>query len=155
MSPNQTQSEPYLRWLFVATFEDGSTVEQTQEDVSKDGTASAYKDVLDRKDELASFGLHHIDGSQYVVVDLKKGYFIVNGVPLVAHNQYFEADRYPLELVYFRETRAHQDVIATVQEDGSIGVGDPHNRINYVNRYFLGWKTTVNGKEKQTTLAAG
>lgn len=149
------ESSNNLKWLFVATFADGTTIAQTQEDKSlTEEGKSAITDVW-KRDDLVNFALHHVDGQQTVLVDLKVGYFVVNGVPVVAHNQYFEPERYPLELVYFREVRAHQDVIATVQDDGSVDVGDPHNQVSYINRYFLGWKTTVNGKDKQVTIAVG
>lgn len=152
-------SNPELRWLFVAYFEDGSVIKQTQEDKSltrTDGTGSAFTDVLAKESQLRVFELHHIDGKQVVTVDLDSGAFIVNGTPMHLHNQHFEAEKYEKQLVYFRETRVDQSVEATVQPDGSIKerkIGAPRH---YVNRYFIGWQTQdANGKHKQVTLAVG
>jgi len=149
--------KPQLDWLFVANFSDGSQIKQTHEDKSatrKDGTGSAFSDVLDREGELIGFGLEHTDGKQWVFVDLVSGNFMVNGTPVQLHNQNFEAHKYPLGLVYFRETRAERDMSGTVQDDLSVDYQNTDNR-HYVNKYFIGWKTEVNGKQKQVTLAVG
>lgn len=143
--------EPF-RWLFIAHFEDGSEIVQEADDKSKtrtDGTGSSFTDVLEiaKRKKLMAFTLRSVAGNAgHVTVDLVSGNFVVNGVPVCAHNQNFEPHRYPLELVYFRETRAEQT--QTVK-------GDIVSARHYVNRYFIGWKTTVNGKDKQVTLAVG
>lgn len=157
LQTTQVDKEP-LRWLFTAYFEDGHIIRQDMDDTSKtrtDGSGSAFTDVLAYESPLIAFELGRVDDNQIVTVDLRSGAFIVNGTPLVAHNQYFEPLKYKLELVYFRETRIDQNTKQTVQEDGSIKeekLGSPRH---YVNRYFIGWKTEVNGKEKQTTIAVG
>lgn len=157
LTQTQTTREP-LRWLFIAGFSDGSRIMQDQDDKSSmrsDGTGSTFSDVLAREKELVTFSLFHVDGNQAVIVDLTTGAFIVNRTPVNLHNQYFNPSRYKLRVVYFRETQVKQDVKATVQEDGSIkqeDIGDPRH---FVNRYFIGWQTTVNGKNKQVTLAVG
>jgi len=135
-----------LRWLFTAYFSDGSSIEQDQDDrcyTRDDGTGSTFTDVLAR-DDLVKFELTNDESS--VLVDLITGAFVVNGVPLHAHNQFFEPGKYPLELVYFRETRVDQ----VINSDG-----EQVSSKQYVNRYFVGWKTLVNGKYKQVTLAVG
>ena len=152
--------EPFT-WLFVAFFADGTTVEQNAEDTSKtrtDGTGSSFTDVRERieaGDKLTHFELRHIDGDKVVTVDLTTGAFMANGIPMHLHNQFFEPDKYPLKLVYFRETRVDQEHKGTVQDDLSVKrelVGNPRH---YVNRYFMGWETSVNGKSKQQTIAVG
>lgn len=146
--PQTKTTSPFITWLFVAYFEDGSRIEQTQEDkctTRTDGTGSAFSDVL-AKDGLIRFALERVNEPESVVVDLITGEFTVNGTPVVAHNQFFEPQKYDLELVYFRETRVDQKV----DSDGK-QVSLEH----YVNRHFIGWKTQVNGKEKQVTLAVG
>lgn len=147
---------PHLSWLFAAFFKEGAPVIQDQTDTPKEQPeGSAFTDVLARESDLTHFELHHEDGDKIVTVDLTTGAFIVNGVPLDLHNQNFEPSKYPLKLIYFRETRIEQTTRATVQEDGTIKevpVGDARH---YINRYFIGWETTVNGKNKQVTLAVG
>lgn len=153
---NSVHREP-MRWLFRAYFADGTSIEQDQDDrctTRADGSGSAFTDVLAREDELLAFGLAHTNGQEHVVVDLRSGAFIVNGTPLQAHNQYFEPEKYKLKLVFYRETRVDTHVSSVVQEDGSINQNTIGGR-QYVNRYFIGWKAVVNGKDKQVTLALG
>lgn len=154
LPPNNPKSKPSpvvrepLRWLFAAWFEDGSEIVQDQEDkcyTRTDGTGSTYTDVL-AKDGLVGFALISTDGKQHVSVDLKTGAFIVNDTPLHIHNQLFEPQNHKLELVYFRETRIDQQIN---------GKGKQVSASHYVNRYFIGWKTKVHGKDKQVTIAVG
>ncbi len=143
----ETVREP-LRWLFVAYFDDGSVIAQDQDDkcyTRKDGTGSTFTDVL-AKEGLISFQLNHAEGLGTVTVDLITGAFVVNGTPIHAHNQFFEPKKYDLELVYFREARIDQVVNAQ---------GEQVSLSHYTNRYFIGWKTNVHGKDKQVTLAVG
>lgn len=154
----QTQTKPTLSWFFTAYFADGSTIEQNETDTSKDDPKkSSFSDVLShmKETELTHFSLENPLTHETVVVDLKHGNFEINGTPVAAHNQYFEPHRYPLKLVYFRETRIDQDHKTTLNEDGSFTeekMGDPRH---YINRYFIGWETTVHGENKQVTLAVG
>lgn len=148
-----------LRWLFVAEFDDGNSIEQTYEDKSltrTDGTGSAFTDVLEyeKTSRLKAFHLASTDDKQIATVDLTTGAFIVNNTPFHAHDQNFDPTKYELRLIYFRETRYDNISTNTVQGDGSVKnehVGQRH----YVNRYFIGWQTTVNGKNKQATIAVG
>lgn len=140
-----TTKEP-MTWLFKAKFADGHIIEQDLEDTCHsrdDGTGSAFSDVL-AYGKPSGFGLYHEGDKQYIWVDLITGNFVVNGTVMAAHNQNFEPEKYPLELVYFRETRVEQ----TVNRDAEI-VSTRH----YINKYFIGWKTLVNGKDKPVLLA--
>lgn len=152
----QTNREPLI-WLFEAYFADGHEIKQDADDTCHsrtDGTGSAFTDVLDyaKKSKLTAFcltkkvGLDILDGRTYVLVDLLSGNFMVSGEPLSAHNQNFDPEKYELELVYFRETRVEQ----TVNKAGGVTATR-----HFVNRYFIGWQTQVNGKNKQVTLAVG
>lgn len=141
-------SKPFLNWLFTAYFENGYKIEQDQDDkclTRDDNTGSTFTDVLANKSKLIRFTLTNDEFMQSISVDLISGNFAVNGVIVCVHNQYFEPERYPLELVYFRENR----VIANQTSD------DTKIMRHYINRYFIGWKTEVNGKTKQVTLAIG
>lgn len=155
----QVVREPF-KWLFVAFFEDGHIIEQDWEDrcISRtNGTGSTFTDVLDYHQNvspLICFELRHVDKRQAVTVDLRNGVFIVNGTPMHLANQDFDSQKYKLELVYFRETRVEKDVTGVLQEDGSISEQEGDTR-HYVNRYFIGWTTRVNGKNKQVTIAVG
>ena len=140
-------ANPTLMWLFTAHFDDGETIVQTQEDKSltrTDGTGSRFTDVL-AKEGLTSFWLKNVHTDETVGVDLKNGNFSINDTVVQLHNQYFEPDNYDLELVYFRETKYEAQ-----QEEGKDELTNPRH---YINRYFIGWQTKVQGKNKQVTLA--
>lgn len=147
-----------MRWLFTAEFSDGTTIVQDQEDkchTRDDGTGSTFTDVLAREDELVAFHLHNVDGQQVASVDLLTGAFIVNGTPMHIHDQYFEPSKHKLRLIYFREARIENDVHGVVEEDMTVTQTNGLNPRHYVNRYFIGWQTTIMGKNKQVTLAVG
>lgn len=138
-----------LSWLFVADFEDGTSIVQDQDDKSltrTDGTGSTFTDVLAHKSKLISFCLINKDTDSEVTVDLTSGIFVVNGTPIALHDQFFEPDKHDLRLIYFRETKAEQNIGG----DGSV-----LSTAHYVNRYFIGWQTTVKGKNVKATLAVG
>lgn len=137
-------SPPTFSWLFKAYFNDGSMIQQTAEDALPD--SNQYKEVLDRLDDLIVFKLVHIDGKQSALVDLMTGNFAVNSTPICIHNQMFDPTKYKLDLVYHRERREQQT------QDTATGQVEEKS---FINRYFIGWKTQVNGKDKQVTLAVG
>lgn len=143
MTPQTLAPQPFS-WQFTAVFRDGSKVVQDPNDHGPD--TNSFKLVLDRLDDLVTFELNHIDGQQQVFVDLMSGNFMVNNTPIAIHNQRFEPQMYKLELVYFREKREEQTLNAKAETV---------SQKSYVNRYFIGWKTEVNGKDKQVTLAVG
>lgn len=160
--PGKSKPLPlFLKWLFVATFKDGTVFNQTHEDkclTRTDGTGSAFTDVheyMEADNALEKFELINDHEKQVVTVDMTTGAFIVQGVPMHLHNQYFEPERYPLKLVYFREVRVEQNITATVQDNMSIKEEQTGDLRHYINRYFIGWETTVNGQNKQVTLAVG
>lgn len=153
-----TKTRPHLSWLFVAFFADGSTIKQTQADKSRiEKGKSAYFDVEQRAlhTKLLVFELWHEDTRQKATVDLVTGTFILNGTPFHGHNQAFNPERYPLELVFFRETKVERDQKSTVQEDMSIKKEWVGPVRHFVSRTFVGWKTEVNKETKQVTIALG
>ena len=142
MKQTTSRPEPFS-WLFIAHFDDGSVIEQTQADASVTGKGSAFTDVVN-KEGLVAFELAHVDGQQQVLVDLTTGTFVVNGTPMVVHADTFDPERYDLRLVYFRETQIDQHLDA---EGNSTSVD------HYVRRYFVGWQTTdAKGKNVQHTI---
>ena len=149
MLPSIPATRPELKWLFVANFKDNTSIEQTQEDRSytrEDGTGSAFTDVLAHESDLLNFKLLDMESDDSVAVDLKTGLFYVNGIEAQLHNQYFEPEKYELELVYFRETKVEM-IMGADAEQKSVS--------HSINKYFIGWKTLVHGKIKQVTLAVG
>lgn len=148
-------STPDLNWLFSAHFADGTVLVQDQADTATtpEGKAlqpngSAFTDVRAAltKSPLAFFELHHVERDETVTVDLVTGAFAMNGIPFEAHVENFDPSLYQLELCYWRQVRAER----TVGADDTV-LSERH----YVNRYYLGWSTTVDGVEKQVTIAVG
>lgn len=144
-------TRPFLSWLFVAFFEDGSVIEQTQADKSVTGNGSTFTDVLASPSKLTHFELRN--NKQAVTVDLTTGNFVVNGTPVQIHDQHFNPEKHNLTLTYFRETRAERQVTGEIQEDGSVSREDV-TLAHYVNRYFLGWEAD-DKKNTKVTLAVG
>lgn len=138
-------TRPYLDWLFVAFFDDGSVIKQTQADVSVTGKGSAFTDVLVNPAKLTHFELRK-DG-QAVTLDLTTGNFVVNGTALQIHPQHFDPTKHNLTLTYFRETRAERT--ETADENREL-LSTRH----YVNRYFIGWQAD-DKKQTNVTLAVG
>lgn len=89
-----------LKYLFTATFADGTTIEQTPEDRSAidPEKRSQFFDVLERSKsvKLVAFVLKG-EGREYGV-DLRDGHFEIDGVPFVMH----EAPIPAFELIFFR-----------------------------------------------------
>lgn len=137
------------KWLFIAEFEDGTVIKQDQEDKSKTKKkGSIFTDVLayEKTSKLVFFTLEQVETHEMAYVDLGTGAFSINGTPFNAHEQNFDATSADLRLIYFRETRVERVVNAkNEQVDGR----------HYINRYFIGWQTTVHNKNHQATIAVG
>lgn len=150
---------PTLKYLFRAYFEDGHIIDQSFDDKSGlDSQKSAFYDVLEyeKKNPLKVFCLFNYEpGSKSFQdcykVDLRTGLFSMNLGG--AYKEFNIADQNfvptePLRLIYFRENRIEQNV---KKESGK-----PDEVIEqrmYINRYFIGWQTTVDGKNVQRTIA--
>ncbi|HYD35550.1 MAG TPA: hypothetical protein VD999_05760 [Vitreimonas sp.] len=142
-----------LKYLFTAFFEDGHVISQTPEDVSTidPEKRSAFFDVLEyeKKSKLMAFNLLNPVLKEYIEVNLNTGEFDVHGIKINIADQNFEPTE-PLRLVYFRETRIESDVkMIAGQKDDLLA------QRFYVNNYFIGWQTTVDGKNVQRTIALG
>ena len=130
------QREP-LEYLFEANFDDGTAIQQTQADESVTGKGSAFTDVLN-KEGLWLFSVRNTHSGSGVSVDMQSGTFMVNGQMLQLHDQYFDPSPHELKLIYFRETHVTR-------------TGDDVRQ--YVNRYFVGWETIVEGKKHKAVMA--
>ena len=72
-----------LKYLFIAEYKDGTSYEQTPEDISKtDEKRSCFFDV--KQDEVLRFYL--VSAENVFCVDLSDGHFEVNDVPFFMHD---------------------------------------------------------------------
>jgi hypothetical protein len=122
-----------LDYLFTAIYEDGTTFEQTQDDVSsKDSNRSAFYDI--EQDKLIAFALQ--DEKNAIVVDLRDGTFQINGFTFSAYDGAVKNRR----LIYFRRHK-HAMNVDSGQADHQVS-------------YFIGWQGNdpVTGENIQRTL---
>ena len=109
----------HLKYLFTAIYTDGSTLVQTQQDVSsKDWQRSAFYDV--EHDKLQAFGIE--SDTDAILVHLDTGDFELNGVRFGSYDKEVTNRR----LIYFRRHR-HQF---------SLGMDE----IGHDIEYHLGWQ---------------
>lgn len=137
-----TVSTP-LKYLWSATYKDGSQFDQPANDRSKnhddnaDWNPSAFRDI--DQDNLRSFALYdRVTGTTIVDVDLETGLFNIAGVEFSQEDQNFQpvGNR---KLMYFREVR--QESVGGVV------------RAPYINRYFIGWEAKdATGKNHKVML---
>jgi len=123
--------------LFEAHLHSGEVIIQTAEDkstVAED--KNCFHDVLQRIDEVAFFGLYGDDHTY--VVDLRDGHFEIDGL---AFNTGDPSVSLPPDtkyrLIYFKRTNLHFVGMEQVGADVE---------------YHIGWQTTVDGKNVQTTI---
>ena len=91
-----------MKYLFVALFNDGSTIEQTQEDKSQHTEGkNAFYDVLQRLNDLRAFALYNQETQDEYLVDLQDGRFEINGASFILHEEPVSN----LRLVYFKRNR--------------------------------------------------
>lgn len=148
----------HLKYRWIAEYYDGSTIEEPEDGKSQivaydpvtDYQPSAFRDI--DRDKLVKFHIYGVDPeveSERWSVDLRDGHFEHNGIPFIVHPQFLDENHLfvpsKLDLVFFREVRREHDVTSTVQEDGTAN-DEITNIREYVNRYFFGWKTNINGK---------
>lgn len=138
-----------LKYLWIAYFQDGSIIEQPENDTySKpwpdENKPSAFRDVVDKEKEskLIMFILRNVETGDQVGVDLETGVFAINGVPFEAQTQNLEVIGKELQIVFFREVRREQRVGLNLE---------PTEEKAYVNRYFIGWQ--IKGEDVTQTVA--
>jgi hypothetical protein len=123
-----------LKYLFTCHFSDGTTIRQSAEDVSQlDPTKSAFYDVSHRLKDVVKFVLS--DGQHTCAVDLTDGHFEIDGFSFYAHEELSDAE---YRLIYFRRH----------QHNRAMGRVDAHSV-----EYFIGWQTTIDGKNCQETIS--
>lgn len=135
-----------LRYLFVATFQDGSEIRQAPEDISAlNSQRSAFYDVLERVRQgipVTYFELQDLDGIPRHAVDLRSGLFLSEG--RILDIQPCQSPLPPggrFELIYYRDRSATM----TVRGGETVGATDTH-------RYRIGWNCSIAGQQFTQTL---
>jgi hypothetical protein len=124
-----------LSYLFTCHFTDGTTIQQTQADVSQiDSSRSAFYDVAQRLGDVTKFVLS--DGRRTCAVDLRDGHFEIDGFQFFVPVEGVPEDHSGFKLIYFRRNFK------------SITMGKESSSVEY----HLGWQTTINGKNFQRTI---
>lgn len=124
-----------LKYLFIATFADGSTIVQQPEDKSTidPEKRSQFYDVLQyaEKSPIVRFELKSEDGgpARTFAVDLRDGHFEVNGQAMRMH----ESDEAGFELIFFRQ-HTHDFLVSRTE--------NKETRHKIV--YRMGWKIAGN-----------
>jgi hypothetical protein len=135
-----------LKYLFTATFADGSKLVQTLEDQSvlEPDKRSAFFDVLAKAKQTPLVRFELTEGEQTYAVDLTDGHFEHNGVVFAVSDGLDPNEAQNLagatrEIVFWRR---HSHEIRMMD-----GVELGHNV-----RYDLGWQANVNGKNVQRLI---
>jgi hypothetical protein len=134
------RSKNHLRYLFVATFKDGSVIKQTQEDKSPTTPGkNCFYDVLQRMPEVRTF--EFIGNGVRAGVNLETGHFSMNGATFLASDPSLIANLNDIDgfrLVYFKR---HRHTLSNYTE------------VSHGIEYHLGWQVTLDGKNYQQTIA--
>lgn len=118
--------KPELKYLFQATYKDGSTYTQNPEDVSvSDPLKSCFFDI--KQDELRSFFVFNDDHTYSV--NLEDGHFEVDGVPFFMHEDRSLTD---FRLIFWRQ-HTHDFLVGREKEE--------QTRHEIV--YRMGWQCTA------------
>jgi len=133
-----------LKYLFIAEYTDGSFHHQSPEDKSRlePDTRSEFYDVLQSGKEIKRFSL--TDGTHTVCVDLTDGQFEVNGFPLHLESEQLPTIPDTYTLIFYRQ---HTHSFNTKHEDN-----ENPEEISHDVEYFIGWQTTIKGKNYQQKI---
>lgn len=139
-----------LKYLFTATFEDGSQIRQTLEDRSElePEKRSAFYDVLKRAETtpLVSFALteHERPGTTFSV-DLRDGHFEHNGVAFDVSDGLDSNEKGTIS------AWSHRQIVFWRRHTHEVRVADGAE-LNHSIRYDLGWQANVGGKNYQRII---
>lgn len=132
-----------LKYTFTATFKDGSSYMQNSEDGARIGSSgSSFTDLLELEKRGQVIERFKLDGEGHTYsVDLGTGEFQFDGNTLWVTD---ETERLPvdaeLRLVYFRRNTIRRII------------GGGQTRVEQARRYYLGWQTTVEGRNIKALL---
>lgn len=93
-----------LDLIWFAKFKDGSTIQQF-EDIKNQKQEKAFKEVLDRQEELEQFALMNIEYNHIYTVDLVNGIIGINseyGLVATPDEDMLRNNSYKYRLIYFR-----------------------------------------------------
>lgn len=93
-----------LDLIWFAKFKDGSTIQQF-EDIKNQKQEKAFKEVLDRQEELEQFALMNIEYNHIYTVDLVNGIIGINseyGLISKPDEDMLRNNSYKYRLIYFR-----------------------------------------------------
>lgn len=131
------------KYLFEATYKDGIVYSQGADDTSLFVTGkNAFYDILYEPhkpiEELVEFSLKG-DGHTYSV-NLRDGHFEIDGVAIqVGDDMPLDHDKCEFRLIYFKRHTHHMNLNFVEKE--------------HLIKYFIGWQTTIQGKNYQQTIS--
>lgn len=139
-----------LKYRFICIFTDGSVIEQNKEDVSKiDPKRSSFYDVLQSKKEIKEFILTR--GIKEYKVNLLDGHFEVNGNKFWLESKKLPTYLVKRELIFYRQHNVEATANFKLSKNkiwNILGVDKGNDRIFY----YLGWQTTIKGKNYQEKI---
>lgn len=141
-----------LKYLFTATYKDGSVYQQTPEDKSiKDPEKRNCFFDLDVS-KLAKFTLKEVGGGLFkkgneFSVDLIDGHFEVNGVSFYMPQE-VKTPMNGFKLIYFINNQIHTDVTYEKKSGDVVNTGNQRHE----RRWLIGWQCTVEGKNYQEVM---
>lgn len=123
-----------LKYLFIASFLDGTVIEQTQEDKSSidPEKRSQFFDVLEKEKEVPMVSFILVGEGHEYGVDMRDGHFEIDGVPF----QFHEDTLTNLRLIFWRRHRHHFKAGSTEQ-------------IGHEVVYRFGWQATNHKGENE------
>jgi hypothetical protein len=132
-----------LKYLFKVEFADGVLFEQNSEDKSLiEPKRSAFFDVLEREKESRILRFLLTNGDHAYLVDLVDGHFEIDGMSFNCHET-LPHDYPDRRLIFYRQHR----------HDFNSAGGAMGEEINHTVEYFIGWQTTINGKNYKETIS--
>ena len=128
-------------YLFTCRLNDGTIIQQTQEDVSQeDTTRSAFFDVVQRIEDVETFSIKKYDAPHNYMVDLRDGHFEIDGIPFQVSSEELPGEA-KFRLIYFHRHQ-HRVVQGQVMSGNGASI-----------RYHIGWQTTIDGKNFQSMIS--
>jgi hypothetical protein len=121
-----------MMYQWVAYFSNGSAVKQFE----PDGEV-LFSSIIERQDELTDFFVLDEKKNKYIAVNLGRGFFSINGLPLFFEGVSDKETKY--RLIYFRRNK--------------FTIGDSNNASTQHVQHCLGFQTLIDGKSVKKILA--
>jgi hypothetical protein len=131
-----------LKFLFTATLNDGTVIEQNHEDKGSIEGKNCFASVLARIDDVVEFGFTSTETAYAISVSLIDGSFNANGVRFSAcPSEMIEKRIVPTKyrLVYFKKVTQH--------------MSQAGEHLGTATEFHCGWQTTVDGRNFQQTVS--